>query len=341
VAAMKVFVTGHRGYIGAQLVDVLKEAGHQVTGCDLDLFAGCEWEPVTRPDRELISDVRVLTARELEGYDCVMHLAAISNDPMGELDPELTLSTNRDGSLHVARLAKEAGVERFLFAGSCSVYGNSARPAMTESDPVAPLSMYARSKIEAESRLAELAGDGFVPVLFRSATAFGHSPMLRIDLVANNLLACAYAVGSIRIMSDGSPSRPLVHCRDIARAFLALAESPPELVSGRAINVGGNDENYRVREIADAVQQLVPEAEIVYTGEVGEDPRSYRVSFDLLGEIAPEFRLEHSLTAGLEELLAKLRQHRFSLADWEGARFVRMRTLRDRLERLTARARVA
>src|SRR6266508_4537755 len=316
---MKVFVTGHRGYIGAQLVDVLKEAGHQVTGCDLDLFAGCEWEPVTRPDRELISDVRVLTARELEGYDCVMHLAAISNDPMGELDPELTLSTNRDGSLHVARLAKEAGVERFLFAGSCSVYGNSARPAMTESDPVAPLSMYARSKIEAESRLAELAGDGFVPVLLPSA----------------------YAVGSIRIMSDGSPSRPLVHCRDIARAFLALAESPPELVSGRAINVGGNDENYRVREIADAVQQLVPEAEIVYTGEVGEDPRSYRVSFDLLGEIAPEFRLEPSLTAGLEELLAKLRQHRFSLADWEGARFVRMRTLRDRLERLTARARVA
>ena len=338
MAKMKVFVTGHRGYIGAHLVDVLKQAGHQVTGCDLDLYAGCEWEPVTRPDRELIRDVRTLTARELEGHDCVMHLAAISNDPMGELDQELTMSTNRDGSLHVAKLAKEGGVGRFLFAGSCSVYGKSARAAMTESDPLAPLSTYARSKIEAESRLAKLAGDGFVPVLLRSATAYGHSPMLRIDLVANNLLACAYAVGSIRIMSDGSPWRPLVHCRDIARALLALAEAPGEVVSGRAVNVGGNDENYRVREIADAVQQLVPKAAIVYTGEVGADPRSYRVSFDLLGQVVPEFKLEYTLAAGLEQLHGKLRRHRFSLADWEGDRFVRMRTLRDRLERLTTPA---
>jgi nucleoside-diphosphate-sugar epimerase len=338
---MKVFVTGHRGYIGAQLVDVLKQAGHTVTGCDLDLFAGCDWEPVTRPDRELASDVRALTARELDGHDCVMHLAAISNDPMGELDPELTLSTNRDGSLHVAALAKAAGVGRFLFAGSCSVYGKADKPVLTEDDPLSPLSTYARSKIEAESRLVGLAGDGFVPVLLRSATAYGHSPMLRIDLVANNLLACAYAVGSIRIMSDGSPWRPLVHCRDIAHAFLALAEAPEELVAGRAVNVGGNEENYQVREVADAVQQLLPEAEIVYTGEVGEDPRSYRVSFDLLGQFAPEFRLEYTLEAGLEELLGRLRRHEFSLADWEGARFVRMRTLRDRLERLKTPARVA
>jgi nucleoside-diphosphate-sugar epimerase len=332
---MKVFVTGHRGYIGAHLVDVLKEAGHQVTGCDLDLFAGCEWEPLTRPDRELICDVRALTARQLDGHDCVMHLAAISNDPMGELDPELTLNTNRDGSLHVATLAKEAGVGRFLFAGSCSVYGKSASEAMTENDPLAPLSTYAHSKVEVEPRLAELAGDGFAPVVLRSATAYGHSPMLRVDLVANNLLACAYAVGSIRIMSDGSPWRPLVHCRDIARAFLALAEVPEKLIAGRAVNVGGNEENFRVHEIADAVQQLVPEAEIVYTGEVAADPRSYRVSFDLLAEVAPEFKLEYTLAAGLEQLLGKLRQHGFSLADWEGARFVRMRTLRDRLERLT------
>jgi nucleoside-diphosphate-sugar epimerase len=335
---MKVFVTGHRGYIGAHLVDVLKEAGHQVTGCDLELFAGCEWEPLIRPDRELISDVRALTARELEGHDWVMHLAAISNDPMGELDPELTLSTNRDGSVHVATLAKAAGVGRFLFAGSCSVYGTSAGTAMTESDPLAPLSTYARSKIEAEPRLAELAGDGFVPVLLRSATAYGHSPMLRVDLVANNLLACAYAVGSIRIMSDGSPWRPLVHCRDIARAFLALAEAPEQLVSGRAVNVGGNEANYQVREIADAVQQLVKEAEIVYTGEVAADPRSYRVSFDLLGEVVPEFKLEYTLATGLEELLGKFRRHGFSVADWEGDRFVRMRTLRDRLDLLTTPA---
>lgn len=335
---MRVFVTGHRGYIGCRVVEVLKEAGHSVTGCDLDLFAGCEWEPLPLPDRELTCDVRTLTPADLDGHDCVVHLAAISNDPMGELDPEQTMSTNRDGALHVARTARDAGVGRFLLAGSCSVYGQAAKPAMTEEDPLNPLTAYARSKIEAEAAIGPLAGDGFTPVFLRAATAYGHSPMLRVDLVVNNLLACAYATGSIRIMSDGSPWRPLVHCRDLARAFLALAEAPAERVSGRAVNVGANEENYRVREIADLVQGLLPEAEIVYTGETGEDPRSYRVSFDLLGELAPGFRLEYTLAAGMEELLRRLAQHSFSQADWEGPRFVRMRTLRHRLVLLGAPA---
>jgi nucleoside-diphosphate-sugar epimerase len=332
---MKVFVTGHRGYIGCRLVEVLKEAGHEVTGCDLGLFAGCEWEPLVPPDRELVRDVRALVPGDLEGHDCVMHLAALSNDPMGELDPDLTSSTNRDGTEHVALLARDAGVERFLFAGSCSVYGKAAKPAMTETDPPSPLSAYARSKVEAEALLVELATEHFVPVLLRNATAFGHSPMLRVDVVANNLLACAHATGSIRIMSDGSPWRPLIHCRDIARAFLAVATVPAAVVGGRAINVGGNAQNYRVRDIADVVQRLLPHAEVEYTGEVGDDPRSYRVSFDLLGELLPAFRLEHTLESGLEELLRKLRLHGFSRADWEGRQFVRMRALRDRLHLLT------
>jgi nucleoside-diphosphate-sugar epimerase len=329
---VRLFVTGHRGFIGCRVVEVLKEAGHSVTGCDLDLFAGCGWEPLPRADRELVA------AAELEGYDCVVHLAAISNDPMGELDPEQTIATNTLGALHVAAAAKEAGVGRFLLAGSCSVYGHAAKPAMTEGDPLTPLTVYARSKIEAEAAIAPLASDGFAPVFLRAATAYGHSPMLRVDLVVNNLLACAYATGSIRIMSDGSPWRPLVHCRDLARAFLALAEAPAGAVSGRAVNVGGNEENYRVREIADQVQRLLPEAEIVYTGKVGADPRSYRVSFDLLGELVPGFRLEYTLATGMEDLLRKLEEHRFSLADWEGPRVVRLRTLRDRLALLGAPA---
>jgi nucleoside-diphosphate-sugar epimerase len=328
---VRVFVTGHRGYIGCRVVEVLQEAGHRVTGCDLNLFAGCEWEQLPRADAELLCDVRALTASDLDGHDCVMHLAAISNDPMGELDPELTLGTNRDGSLHLATVAKEAGVGRFLFAGSCSVYGKAGSATMTEDDALAPLTTYAQSKIEAESLLAPLAGDGFAPVFLRSATAYGDSPMLRVDLVANNLLACAYATGSIRIMSDGSPWRPLVHCRDIARAFLALAEAPAESVAGRAINVGANDENFRVREIADLVHELLPHAEIVYTGEIGEDPRSYRVGFDLLRRLVPDFALEYTLASGLEQLLRALERRRFSLADWEGNRFVRLRTLRERL----------
>jgi nucleoside-diphosphate-sugar epimerase len=275
--------------------------------------------------------VRALTTADLAGHDWVVHLAAISNDPMGELDPDLTTSTNRDGALHVATVAKEAGVERFMLAGSCSVYGKAGQRALAEDDPLDPLTAYARSKIEAEAEIVPLAGDGFTPVFLRAATAYGHSPMLRVDLVVNNLLACAYATGSIRIMSDGSPWRPLIHCRDLARAFLALAEAPAETVCGRAVNVGGNDENYQVREIADLVQELLPEAEIAYTGELGEDPRSYRVSFDLLNELMPRFQLEYTLASGMEELLRRFRQHGFSRADFEGPRFVRLRTLQERL----------
>ncbi len=222
----KVLVTGHKGFIGVHLVDLLKQAGHHVTGCDLDLFAGCAWEPCVPPDRELIQDVRKLTQRDLEGYDCVMHLAALSNDPMGDLNPEITLSVNRDGSVHLAQIAKAAGVPRYLFSGSCSVYGAGAKLDLDESDPLNPLTAYARSKIETEARVAPLADDSFSPVFLRNATAYGHSPMLRIDLVVNNLLACAVAKGDIRIMSDGTPWRPLTHCRDIARAFVAMMDAP-------------------------------------------------------------------------------------------------------------------
>jgi nucleoside-diphosphate-sugar epimerase len=320
-----VLVTGHRGYIGVHLVDVLQRAGHTVTGCDSGLFVGCEWEPFAVADVELHKDVRELQRDDVRGHDCVMHLAAISNDPMGDVDPELTLSVNRDASVRLARLAKESGVPRFLFAGSCSVYGQATDHDVVEADPLNPLTAYARSKIEVEEAIRPLADEGFTPVFLRNATAYGHSPMLRIDLVVNNLLACAHALGEIRIMSDGTPWRPLIHCRDIARAFLVLAEA--DVPGGTAVNVGANDENYRVRDIAALVQELVPEARIEFTGEVGNDPRSYRVSFDLLGRLAPEFELEYTLRRGMEELHEKLVEHEFSREDWDGDRFVRLRRL--------------
>ena len=334
---MKVLVTGHRGYIGAHLVDVLKEHGHDVTGCDLGLFDGCELEPLVAPDRELVRDVRTLTPEDLDGHDCVMHLAAISNDPMGDLDPTVTLAVNRDASIALAHVAKEAGVPRFLFAGSCSVYGKTDDDSFVgENGRLSPLTTYARSKIEAEAAIAALADDTFAPVFLRNATAFGASPMLRIDLVVNNLLACAHATGAIEILSDGTPWRPLIHCRDIARAFLAFAEAPAHVASGRAINVGANDENYRVRDIAGHVQALIPSAKIVFAGTGGDDPRSYRVDFSLLGETLPDFRLEFTLASGMADLYRRLVDDGFDVSDWTGTRFVRLRTLRSRLERLSA-----
>ncbi len=331
---MKVFVTGHLGYIGTHLVDVLKASGHQVTGYDLGLFQGCEWSPAVRPDVELIADIADITERQLQGHDAVCHLAAISNDPMGELDPEITLSTNRDQSVELATKAKRAGVGRFLFSGSCSVYGAGEKLDLAEDAPLNPVSCYARSKIEAEERISELADGGFTPVSLRNATAYGLSPMLRIDLVANNLLASALAYGEIRIQSDGSPWRPLVHCRDIARAFEAFAAAPRETIHDARVNVGGNQENYQVRDVADAVQRLVPKAKVTYTGEVGHDPRNYRVCFDKLGQLLPDFRLQYNLASGLEELHRSMREHGFTREDFEGDRYVRLRTLKRRMERL-------
>ena len=331
---MKVFVTGHRGYIGAHLVGLLKEAGHHVTGCDLDLFEGCAWEPAVPPDRELMRDVRSVTPRDLEGFDCVMQLAAISNDPMGDLDPEITRDVNHRASASLARTAKAAGVTRYLFSSSCSIYGRAEGRPLGEEDELNPVSVYAESKIEAEKSIAPLADESFSPAYLRNATAYGHSPMLRIDLVANNLLACAVAKGDIRIMSDGTPWRPLIHCKDIARAFVAFLEAPRAAIHNQAVNVGGDAENYRVRDVADIVQRLVPQASIRYTGEVGKDPRDYRVDFAKLGRLLPDFRLEYTLAAGMEELLAKYREHGFSAADFDGEQFVRLRTLRHRLDRV-------
>ncbi len=331
---MKVFVTGHLGYIGVHLVKQLKEHGHYVKGCDIGLFENCAWQPYIKPDEELIRDIRMLTPEDLEGYDCVMHLAAISNDPMGDLDAGITYDINLHGSVKLAETAKAAGVSRFLFSGSCSVYGKGEKPFLSETDPLNPVSAYAVSKIESEKLISPLADNHFTPVYLRNATAYGYSPMLRIDLVVNNLLGCAHARGDIRIMSDGSPWRPLIHCSDIAKAFVHLMQADREKVANRAINIGGNPENYQVKQIADYVKELMPSCNIVFTGEAGDDPRNYQVNFDLLSSIAPDFRLDYTVWDGMQELHRYYHDLGFSLTDFEGDRFVRLRTLKHQLHLL-------
>lgn len=326
---MKVFVTGHQGYIGCLLVRLLKEAGHFVTGCDVGLFAHDAWTPPTVPDQALCQDIRNIALDDLRGYDCLMHLAAISNDPMGELGEALTFGTNRDGTLHLARLAKQAGIPRFLLASSCSIYGKLGSAPLDEKALVRPLSVYARSKIEAEEGLQALADAHFTCVSLRNATAYGASPMLRLDLVANSLLASAYTLNEIRVMSDGTPWRPLIHCKDIARAFIALMTHslPSEYL---AVNIGANEENYQVKDIAAAVQRIIPSAKVVFTGENVADPRSYRVCFDLLKRILPQFSLKYSLESGLEELHREFVQRGFAKDDFFGDQFYRLRSIKRR-----------
>lgn len=330
----KVLVTGHLGYIGVHLVELLQTQGYFVLGSDLNLFEGCAWEKGPKADEEIIGDFRDLAVEDLFGIDAVMHLAALSNDPMGDLDPSLTYGINREGTIDLARKAKQAGVPLFLFASSCSIYGSGERLDIDEAGATAPLTPYARSKIDAEKALEALSEEDFKVVCLRNATAYGASPMLRIDLVVNNLLACAVSQNSLKVMSDGSPWRPLIHCRDIARAFVAFFETPIKNAF-TVVNVGANRENYQVKEVVAKIQRHFSSIEVIFTGEVGTDPRNYRVNFDLLSKTLPDFKLEYTLDKGIEELLNKFRQYEFSLEDFQGDQFVRLRTLKKRLDRIS------
>lgn len=324
---MKILVTGHLGYIGAHLTRLLQEGGHEVTGVDCQLFEGCAWEPLPDPSKEIIRDFRNLHSRDLEGHDCLIHLAALSNDPMGALNEALTYSINYEGTIKLAQLAKSAGIPRFLFASSCAIYGRGAKPFLDENDPVAPLTAYAHSKIESEKALFALGDTYFTVASLRNATAYGHSPMLRIDLAPNNLLAAGYALNEIQIHSDGSPWRPYIHCKDIARAFMAFAEAPREAIHRKVVNIGDGNENYQVRDVASMVQNLLPNARIVYSGQTGPDPRNYRVNFDKLRAVLPGFKMEYTLQKGLEDLHQAFITHEFSKTDFSGSQFFRLRTL--------------
>ncbi len=327
---MRVLVTGDTGYIGSVMVPLLRAEGHEVVGLDADYFRECELWPGAPAPRRLTADVRDLTPAAFEGIDAVVHLAALSNDPLGDLNPAWTYDINLEGSIRLARLAKAAGVGRFLFASSCSMYGAGAGDALLEETaPLAPLTPYAESKVRFEAALTDMADASFAPVFLRNATAYGVSPHLRVDIVLNNLVAWAYTTGKVRIMSDGTPWRPLVHVEDICRVFALMLTAPRALVHGQAFNVGQDRENYQVRDLAEIVRQTVPGCEIEYAGgaPVG-DARNYRVAFGKLASTFPAFSLRWTAESGARELHEAYQRVGLTLDDLQGRRFVRLNQLK-------------
>ena len=322
---MRVLVTGHDGYIGAVMVPRLQRAGHDVVGLDTRLFEGCDLGEERASAPSLRRDVRDVGPAELRGFDAVVHLAAISNDPLGDLNPACTFEINHLGSLRLAESARAAGVRRFLYASSCSVYGAASPDAiLDESAEFRPITPYAESKVRVEVDLAALACDSFSPTYLRNATVYGVSPKLRGDLVVNNLVGWALCAGSVRLKSDGTPWRPLVHVDDVCRVFLGVLEAPRELVHDEAFNVGRPGENHRIRDVAERVLAALPGAEIAFAADAGPDPRCYRVDFGKLARALPAATPVRTLEQGVGELVAAYRRAGLRREDLEGDRFVRI-----------------
>ncbi len=332
---MRVLVTGHYGYIGTVLVPMLLEKGHEVVGLDSDLFAESTFGEGIVDVPWIRKDIRDVEAGDLRGIDAVMHLAALSNDPLGDLNPDLTYEINHRASVRLAALAKQAGIDRFIFSSSCSNYGAGGEDLLTEQSPFNPVTPYGISKVRVEKDVSGMADDAFSPVFLRNATAFGVSPRLRFDLVLNNLVAWAFATGRVFIKSDGTPWRPIVHIADIARAFIAVLEAPREAVHNQAFNVGRNTDNYRIRELADIVRETVPGCAIEYAKDGGPDKRCYRVDSSKILAAVPGFQPVWDARKGARELYDAYRKVGLKLEDFEGPKYKRIDHIKELMKKGT------
>jgi nucleoside-diphosphate-sugar epimerase len=321
---MRILITGHKGYIGTVMTPLLADAGHEVVGLDSDLFEQCTFGDAPRDFPSIRKDLRDVEAADLKGFDAVIHLAGLSNDPLGNLNPNLTYDINHHASVRLARLAKEVGVKRYLFSSSCSTYGAAGDKILDETAEFNPVTPYGRSKVLVEQEVSQLASPEFSPVFLRNATAYGVSPRLRFDLVLNNLTAWALTTGRVFIKSDGTPWRPIVHIEDISRAFLAALEAPRELIHNQAFNVGRSEENYRIRDLAEIVKETVPGCEIEFAADAGPDKRCYRADFSRIAKVLPAFQPKWDARRGARELYEAYKKVDLRVEDFEGPRYKRI-----------------
>lgn len=333
---MHVLVTGNQGYIGTVMVPMLQKNGFEVTGLDSDLFEGCVFgdEAITGgiPKIPYIrKDIRDVEISDLRDIDAIVHLCALSNDPLSNLNPKITYEINHEASVRLAKLAKKAGIERYILSSSCSVYGASTADIVNEESKVNPVTPYAASKVLAEKDISTLADSRFSPTFLRSSTAYGLSPMLRFDLVLNNFVAWSFTKGTVLLKSDGSAWRPFVHIQDISRAFIAVLKAPRDLVHNQIFNVGKNEENYRIRDVAEIVKQTVANSEIKYVEGAEPDKRSYRVEFDKIAVALPEFKPQWNICSGAKQLYEAYKKVGLLVEDFEGPRFRRITHLENSL----------